>query len=112
MNISRLLAASIIAMSTSAPEASNSAERCPESGAKVFVSAAGRVTLNGKVVSASEVGRAIERLNPQPTVICYARDNPEREPHPDALLALEAVASARLPVALFKDKAFTERVKG
>jgi hypothetical protein len=89
---------------------SNTAPGCPPSGAKVFVSSAGRVTLNGVVVAAGDLSGAIKQLNPRPTVICYARENPEREPHPQALVALEAVMSARLPIALFKDAAFSQMV--
>ena len=98
------------AMSNAAEGAHSNTKGCPPSGAKVFVSSAGRVTLNEVVVAAGDLGGAIKKLNPPPTVICYARENPEREPHPQALVALEAVMSARLPIALFKDSTFSETV--
>lgn len=81
---------------------------CPPSGARVFVSATGSITLNGSTVALADLARAVANLKPRPTVLCYARENPEQQPHPQALAALEALMGANLPIALFKDSAFTQ----
>jgi|SRR6185503_11700867 len=96
----------IFSAMSNAQHPGESTRDCPSSGARVYVSATGAVSLNGKRVAVTNLQRALEQLDPRPSVICYARDNPEREPHPDALAALEAVMSLRMPIALFRDATF------
>jgi hypothetical protein len=83
---------------------------CPERGAKVFVSASGVITLNGRMIAAADLTRALAELDPRPPVVCYSRDNPQGEPPPGAMAAMEAIIAAGLPIALFTDATFSLRL--
>ena len=84
---------------------------CPDTGARVFLTADGRVTLNGRKVESSHLAAELQALTPKPTVICYSRENPQGEPHPAMTVVLQAIMSARLPVGLFSDATFQTPVK-
>ena len=84
---------------------------CPSSGARVFLSERGVVTLNGRQVEASQLKAALLSLSPKPTVVCYSRGAPAGEPHPSMPVVLEAIMSLRLPIGLFTDSTFTTPVK-
>jgi hypothetical protein len=84
---------------------------CPESGAKVFLSSSGQVTLNGEIVEARRLAAELQALSPKPTVICYSRDNPQAEPPAAMRLVLDAIMSVHVPVGLFTDATFQIPVK-
>jgi hypothetical protein len=79
---------------------------CPVAGARVFLSARGDVTLNGRHVEASELKDALLALSPTPTVICYAREESAGEPHPAVQTVFEAIMAMQLPIGLFTDATF------
>ena len=84
---------------------------CPDTGAKVYLAADGNVTLNGRKVEAAHLAAELQALNPKPTVVCYSRANPQREPPPTMTVVLEAIMSVRLPVGLFTDATFQTPVR-
>jgi hypothetical protein len=81
-------------------------KRCPDSGARIFLSAQGDVTLNDRRVEASQLKDALLALSPAPTVLCYSRENPTGEPHPPVQTVLDAMMAAQLPIGLFTDATF------
>jgi hypothetical protein len=93
------------------PAFSANVQPCPNSGARVFLTAQGAVTLNGKGVEASTLKSALEALKPKPTVICYSRENAAGEPHPAMTVVMDAITSTRLPIGLFTDSTFKTAVK-
>jgi hypothetical protein len=84
---------------------------CPESGARLFLTAQGHVTLNGRAVEVSALKDALLTLSPTPTVICYSRENPAAQPHPAAQAVLEAMMATQLPIGLFTDETFQTPVR-
>ncbi|MCM2313091.1 MAG: hypothetical protein NDI84_16995 [Steroidobacteraceae bacterium] len=96
-----LLAVAILGALTSQPSSGAASAACPATGAKVFMTSAGVVTLNGKQIQASSLKDALAKLSPKPTVICYSRENPVGEPHPAMQTVLDAIISMNLPVGLF-----------
>lgn len=84
---------------------------CPKSGARVFLTSSGVLTLNGREVEASKLKAALEALEPAPTVICYSRQADRSEPHPSMVLVLDAIISTRIPIGFYTDGTFAERVE-
>ena len=84
---------------------------CPDTGAKVFLTADGRVTLNGRKVEAAHLAAELKALAPKPTVICYSRESPQGDPPPAMTVVLEAIMSVGLPVGLFSDATFQTPVR-
>lgn len=84
---------------------------CPRSGARVFLTSSGVLTLNGREVEAGKLKAALEALKPVPTVICYSRQADRNEPHPSMVLVLDAIISTRIPIGFFTDGTFEERVE-
>jgi hypothetical protein len=82
------------------------AQGCPESGARVFFTAQGDVTLNGRRMDVSELQNALLALSPMPTVICYSRESPDAEPHPAVQTVIEAMMATQLPVGFYTDATF------
>ncbi len=84
---------------------------CPADAARVVVSTSGIITLNSHIVAVSDIAGALRALKPAPTSVCYYRENPAAaEPPASAFAALDALASLRLPIAMFVDSAFTQRL--
>jgi hypothetical protein len=79
---------------------------CPESGVRIYLDRHGKVTVNGKAVSLESLGGTLAAIEPRPTVVCYSRDDPQREPPAQASAVMQAIIALRLPVGIFTDKAF------
>jgi hypothetical protein len=84
---------------------------CPESGARIFLTAGGKVTLNGHLVEPPELAAELQALNPKPTVICYSREKPQTGPPPAMRTVMDAIMSMHLPVGLFTDSTFQTPVR-
>jgi hypothetical protein len=94
-------------------------ERDPSSGAnqvvehvaKVGVSADGRITLNGNPASMEEVRAAFAELSRVDNgVVWYYREAADAEPHPTAMLIIQAIVEARLPVSMSTSPDFSNVV--
>ena len=86
-------------------------EGCPDSGVRIYLDAAGVITVNGHVVPPADLPQALASLKPQPTEVCYSRANAQREPPPGAMAVMEAIIALRLPVGFYTDGTFKTRVK-
>jgi len=83
---------------------------CPDSGVRIYLHRDGSVTVNGAPVEAGKVREVLTHLVPKPTVVCYARDDPQKEPPPQAQAVVEAIIALRLPVGFFTDATFNTPV--
>ena len=75
----------------------------PEDGnvAKIAVSRAGVINLNGREATINEVRETLAKLAASKGVVWYYREAAdEEEPHPNAMLVISAIVDARLPVSL------------
>ena len=70
--------------------------------AKVKVDRAGRIYLNGRIVTLEKLKRELSRLHKVNGAVWYHRENPHQDPPPEALAVLEAIIDARLPVKLLE----------
>jgi hypothetical protein len=84
---------------------------CPDSGVRIYVDAAGTITVNGQIVRAADLPQALASLKPHPTEVCYSRANPQGEPRPESIAVMEAIVALRLPVGFYTDGTFKTRVK-
>jgi len=70
--------------------------------AKVKVDRAGRIYLNGRIVTLENLKRELSRLHNVNGAVWYHRENPDQDPPPEALAVLQAIIGARLPVKLLE----------
>lgn len=84
---------------------------CPGSGARVYLTSSGVVTLNGREIDVPKFKAALDALKPAPTVICYSRQAGKDEPHPSMVLVLDAIIATRIPIGFFTDATFEKRVE-
>ena len=70
--------------------------------AKVKVDRAGRIYLNGRIVSLENLKREFSRLQKVNGAVWYHRENPHQDPPREALAVLQAIIDARLPVKLLE----------
>jgi len=70
--------------------------------AKVEVDRAGRIYLNGRIVTLENLKRDLSRLHKVNGAVWYHRENPHQDPPPEALAVLQAIIDARLPVKLLE----------
>ena len=84
---------------------------CPPSGARLFLSAAGEILLNGKAIAPSDIPRAIAKLKPRPTEICYAREKLGAEPRESQRAVTNAIRGTGLPLSLYVDRTFLGRMQ-
>lgn len=71
--------------------------------AKVKVTRAGMIYLNGKLVALEELKREFARLKQASGAVWYYRENPQGEPPPQAMAVVEAIVEAQLPVRLLEE---------
>jgi hypothetical protein len=79
---------------------------CPEYGVRIYLDRHGKVTVNGKAVDLENLSGTLTAIQPRPTVVCYSREDPEREPPAQASAVMAAIIALRLPVGFFTDKTF------
>ena len=70
--------------------------------AKVKVDRAGRIYLNGRIVTLENLKRELSRLHKVNGAVWYHRENRGQEPPPETLAVLQAIIDARLPVKLLE----------
>ena len=70
--------------------------------AKVKVDTAGNISLNGNSVSIQEIKHEFKRLKQVNGAVWYHRENPQGEPHPNAVEVIKAVVDEKLPVRLME----------
>lgn len=79
--------------------------------AKIAISRAGEITLNGREATIDEVRAALAKLSESKGIVWYYREGAdEEEPHPNAMLVIRAVVDAKLPVSLSTKPDFSDVV--
>jgi hypothetical protein len=68
--------------------------------AKVKVTQAGTIYLDGKTVTMAELEQEFARLKQAHGVVWYYRENPQGDPPPQAMAVIEAIVEKKLPVKL------------
>ena len=109
-----LVAGAVLATSAAAapePHATGAATNaCPKTGARVLISAAGKVTMNGTPVPVENLAASLNALAPRPSEVCYFRENPKGAPPASVQAAVSALISTHLPISFYSDASFSKRV--
>jgi len=70
----------------------------------------GRISIDGKTLSAEEAEKYIASKENTETMVYYYREAGQEEPHPNAIQIITAVADARLPISLSTKPDFSDFV--
>jgi hypothetical protein len=84
-------------------------EGCPDSAVRIYLDAAGFITMDGHVVLPADLPQAVKSLKPYPSRVCFAPVDPGSQPRPEALAVIKAIIVLRLPVDFYTDGTFTTR---
>ena len=76
----------------------------------VFVTALGLVEVNGKSVDLQAVADTFADVAKHHGVVLYARESPDKEPHPNGMKVMELVVQNRLPIRLCTNRDFSEAI--
>jgi len=80
--------------------------------AKVSVFVDGRITLNGKAVPIATLHSAFADLAKGHGVVWYYREAAAAEPHPNAMLVVQEIVGAGLPISMSTKPDFSDVVRG
>jgi hypothetical protein len=79
--------------------------------AKIKVKRDGTIVLNDETVTLEQVKSSLSKLSQfAGAAVWYYREDPGGEPHPNAMLVLQAVVDAKLPVKLSTKPDFSDSV--
>jgi biopolymer transport protein ExbD len=78
--------------------------------AKICISNAGSVELNGRQVELESIGPMLAELAQKKGAVFYGRDAPEEDPHPNGMKVLQMVMASRLPVRMSTKRDFSDAV--
>jgi hypothetical protein len=81
---------------------------CPETAARVFLMHSGAVTLNGNVVEASLLGKALSSIRPLPSEVCIAQED-AADQSSDLGSFVEGLIFMKMPVSMYTDGTFIKR---
>jgi hypothetical protein len=84
------------------------AERCPDTAARVYLDAAGFITVNGHTVLPEDLSHTVASLKPRE--VCFAPVNPNIKPGPEIRVVFNTVTGLKLPVYLYTDSTFHTRI--
>ncbi len=83
----------------------------PAQVAKIKVNQEGVIALNDQTVTLEQVKAFLSKLSESSSAaVWYYRENAEGEPHPNAMLVLQAIVDAKLPVKLSTKPDFSDSV--
>jgi biopolymer transport protein ExbD len=77
---------------------------------KIKVSAGGEITVDGQAVSLEQTSAKLADLKKASGVVLYHRENPQGEPHPNAMKVMKLVADNQLPIRLCAKADFSDSV--
>jgi major membrane immunogen (membrane-anchored lipoprotein) len=77
---------------------------------KVAVYQDGRIALDGSDATLEDLRTAFAQLSERKGVVWYYREAANTEPHPNAMLVVQAIVEARLPVSMSTKPDFSDVV--
>ena len=75
---------------------------------KVKVTAGGEVSADGQPVTLERLAARMSQLKQVGGAVYYYRENPEGEPHPNAMKVIELVTENQLPIRLCTNPDFSD----
>jgi biopolymer transport protein ExbD len=77
---------------------------------KIKVSAAGEITIDGQAASLDQTATKLADLKKANGAVLYHRENPQGEPHPNAMKVIKLVTDNQLPICLCAQADFSDSV--
>ena len=77
---------------------------------KIKVSAGGEITVDGQAASLDQTSAKLAELKKANGVVLYHRENPQAEPHPNAMKVMKLVVDNQLPIRLCAKADFSDSV--
>jgi biopolymer transport protein ExbD len=77
---------------------------------KIKVSIGGEITVNGQAASLDQTSAKLTELKKANGLVLYHRENPQGEPHPNAMKVMDLVADNQLPIRLCAKADFSDAV--
>ena len=80
----------------------------PTKTLKIMVSASGDITVERQAATLDQVSAKLAELKKSGGAVLYYRENPEGEPHPNAVKVMQLVIDNQLPIRLCVKPDFSE----
>lgn len=109
MHTLRLIAAVVVAASLIGCQRKQAANPDMKT-LKIKVSAAGEITVEGQPVSLEQVSARMADLKKTDGTVLYHRENPQAEPHPNAMKVMKLVVDHQLAIRLCAKPDFSDAV--
>jgi len=78
--------------------------------ARVSALASGTILLNGKPTDVKSIDAELGKIKERQGEVWYYRENPQAEPHPNAMAVVELVVKHRLPISMSTKPDFSDYV--
>lgn len=105
-----LLVVAMVVLAACSGRSSDELPSVKQNVAKVAVSLDGRITLDGREAAIDEVRAAFAELAGRKGVVWYYREAANAEPHPNAMLVVQAIVEAQLPLSMSTKPDFSDVV--
>jgi hypothetical protein len=77
---------------------------------KIKVAPGGEITVDGEVASLDQLSAKLVELKKKNGTVLYHRENPQGEPHPNAMQVMKLVVDNNLPIRLCATPDFSDTV--
>ena len=78
--------------------------------AKIRITAAGEVTVDGEPMTMEQLDRRLARLKAADGTVWYYRENAEDDPHPNAMVVLDHVMVNGVPIRMSSKPDFSDSI--
>ena len=78
--------------------------------ARISALASGKLLLNGKPTDVKSIDAELGKIKERKGEVWYYRENPQAEPHPNAIAVVELVLKHRLPISMSTRPDFSDYV--
>jgi hypothetical protein len=104
-----LLAAFYLASSAAIAQTQDVIGRCPDTAVRIYLDAAGFITVNGNTVTPENLSQTVASLKPRE--VCFAPVDPNAQPRPEITTVFRTITELKLPVYLYTDRTYQTRVR-
>jgi hypothetical protein len=85
-------------------------ERCPDTSVRIYLDAAGFITVNGHAVRPEDLSQTVASLKPRE--VCFAPVDPNARPRPEIKAVFKTITELKLPVYLYTDGTYHTQFRG
>ena len=81
---------------------------CPDTAVRIYLDAAGFITVNGHAVPPEDLSQTVASL--KPLEVCFAPVDRNAKPRPEIIAVFKTITELKLPVYLYTDGTFQTHV--